>query len=117
VTTSTILRPTQAPGKPTPSKSKIDLPDDALDGLYDVPAGPPSPPAPALWTFLCDRMPILRRYRGSNETAPILPVSVERMAEFLAMLCDPDFRELVLTILAPGFRVINQDELRKAGKL
>jgi len=95
---------------------KIDLSPDALDGLYAVPPGPPVPLRLRLWTWLCDRMPLLRRYRGSGEIAPVLPVADERKAELLSMLCDAEVREAVLTILAPGVRAIKLDESRRAEK-
>jgi len=103
------LRNSQSPpSKPAPPAWKIELPPDALDGLYSVPSVPSIPPPLRLWTWLCERVPLLRRYRGQNEAALMLPVPVERKAELLAMLCDEEVREAVLAILMPGIKAITR---------
>lgn len=99
------------PSKPVPPAWKIGLPPDALDGLYSVPCAPPIPPRLRLWTWLCEKVPLLRRYRGRNEAAPMLLVPLERKAELLAMLCDEEVREAALAILGPGIDSI----ARRAG--
>jgi hypothetical protein len=74
---------------------------------WDAPnGGPPVLTPRQLWTWLTDRVPFLRRWRGTGEAAIELPVSAERKAELLAALCDGATREAVLTLLAPGITAI-----------
>jgi hypothetical protein len=104
MTNTTILRPAPPPSKATPWT--IALPADALDGLYGDPPTPPLSTPRRLWMWLCNRVPCLRGWRGTGEAAKYPPVSDADRATLLAMLCDPDVREAVLALLAPGIRAI-----------
>ncbi len=70
------------------------------------PALPPLSTGRRLWTWLCDRVPCLRRWRGTGEAATMPPINDEDRARLLALLCDVQVREAALAIFTPGIEAI-----------
>ena len=95
---------------------RLDLPPDALDWIGREQAMPPLSARAALWTWLTDRVPILRRYRGSSQAAYMPAVDPDCMAELLAAMTDPEIRGAMLAILRPGIEAIAREMLQRGGR-
>ena len=66
------------------------------------------------WTWLCDRVPLLRRWRYHNEAA-IFPSDDDIRVGLLYAMADPQIREAVLDVLRPDIETMIANTMEAKG--